>query len=172
LEDKIIKVQALECPLCHSSETVFKVSQVYLAGITDPKSRTAADRMVVETVFGQPDLATRDLREGLRPFLPPSGKSQVMRPLHPDLVMGVFGLVALVMLYNIFVTEPQDCWVAALVFLAFGGAYLAARRQVMIRFEKAQLAVREEKAAVEGLVGRWLKLYLCSEDGTVFELEE
>jgi hypothetical protein len=169
LEQPIHKTQVPECPVCHSSANVAKVSQVYLAGITDPKSRTEADQAVIEMVFGEKDLTQRDLREGLRPFMPPSGKTKVTRPMHPDLIVGGFGLVALVMLYNIFVNQPQDGWVAMLAFLAFGGVYLAARKGVLARFEKAQLAAQEEKAVVEGLGGRWLEQYLCTEDGTVFD---
>ncbi|HMN59408.1 MAG TPA: hypothetical protein PJ988_03550, partial [Anaerolinea sp.] len=43
------------CPRCASNTRTFKVSQVYIAGITSAENRSEADRGLLEVVFGKAD---------------------------------------------------------------------------------------------------------------------
>ncbi len=157
------------CPLCQSAEPVLKVSQVYVAGITEPANRSAQDQERLEAVFGKELKNATDIRQAVRLFGPPAGRSVLVRPLHPDWYVAVLGIFALVFLINTFPAERLLFWIILALSLVCGLAYAFTRPLALKKFNAILATAAAEKQAVDQAVGRWMQLYYCCEDGCVFD---
>jgi hypothetical protein len=157
------------CPKCHSSVPVLKVSTVYVSGITDPANRSEQDRDRLEAVFGKQVTSAADIRQTSHLFGPPSGRSQVTRPIHPDMYVFVFAAVTVVILINTFQNQRPFFWAILGIGLVFGVVYLFTRAKAVEKFRKRQEDAAAEKSAVDRAVGEWMKLYYCCDDGCVFD---
>ena len=160
------------CPLCQSAEPVVKVSQVYIAGITKPAERSEQDRLSLLAVFNKPVNSSADIREAARLFGPPAGRSQMARPVHPDLYLAVLAMAAVVFLINSFAVQRSLFWGILGVAVGFGLVYFFTRRKVVAKFRQVQAATAQENLAVDRAMGVWMKLYYCAEDGCVFDPED
>lgn len=162
------------CPHCGSAVHVYKVSQVYITGITEPGSRTAGDHALLADVFGEVDLPSEGkswesrVRTAIRPFAPPSGRTGQLRPLHPDWVVGGFSLAAVIFLINIYISQRFWFGWAMVICAVTGVGYGLARRGLLRQFQAAQQAAWVQKEKDEQVIGRWMQLYYCAEDGCVF----
>ena len=157
------------CPICQLSEPVLKVSLVYVSGITEPANRSPQDRARLEAVFGKDVKSAAEIRQTVHLFGPPAGRTQITRPIHPDMYMVVLAAIAIVILLNTFMTQRAFFWAILGISLVFGVVYLFTRSRVLEVFSRRQEAAAAEKAAVNRAVGDWMKLYYCSQDGCVFD---
>jgi hypothetical protein len=157
------------CPVCAESEPVHKVSKIYVAGITIPKQRTAGDRETLTAVFGTEPLSPVEIQLTSRQFGPPHGRTTVVRLVHPDMVVGMFLLMAVIFMLNSFSVSPVSFWAIFVITLVFMGGYGLARKRVVARHQASLDAAQVEKNAVKGGVENWMKLYYCSADGCVFD---
>ncbi len=132
----------ISCPVCGSSEQALKVSTLFLEGT--------------------------EKRVNVDAFAPPSGKRQITRPVHPDMTVIVFGIVSLLILFQIFQTQKPAFVPAAAIFLMAGSFYLIFRKRILEKYKRNQEAIKLENLAVEKAVGEWMKLYYCAKDRIVF----
>ena len=142
---------------------------VYVAGITVPGQRTASDRATMMAVFGREPVSPGEITQISRQFGPPQGRTTVMRPVHPDLVVGLFSLMALVFLFNTFSASAVSFWTILIIWLVFLGGYVLARKRIVSRHLASLDTVRLEKDGVQNAVERWMGLYYCASDGCVFD---
>jgi hypothetical protein len=157
------------CPICHTSEPVLKVSQVYVSGITEPANRSDQDRARLEAVFGKEVKSPVEIRQAVHLFGPPAGRNQVTRPIHPDMYMYVFSAVTAVILINTFTAQRTFFWVILGIYAIFGVVYYFTRNSVVGGFRKRQEVDAAERDAVNRAVGDWMRLYYCTMDGCVFD---
>jgi hypothetical protein len=132
----------ITCPKCGSSEQTVKVSTLFLEGTEN--------------------------RVNVDAFAPPSGKRQITRPVHPDMIVIVFGIVSLLILFQIFQTQKLAFVPAAAIFMMAGLSYLVFRKKILEKYERNQDAIKLENQAIEKAVGEWMKLYFCAKDRIVF----
>src|SRR5512139_235338 len=85
------------CPQCGENDRVEKVSTLYLEGLR--VGNKANDPLGQKSLTGLSKAEISELRHLLAP--PSSGKSQVTRPIHPDLILLVFTGVLPVFLVGI-----------------------------------------------------------------------
>jgi hypothetical protein len=159
------------CPLCRSVHGVFKVSQVYVAGITRAEQRSEYDRQILASVYGKEQLSGAEIHQVAQQFGPPSGRSQVVRPVHPDLVAGMFSAVALVFLLNTFWVAQLAFWAILAIWLVSLAGYAATRKPVLRRYHGLETAAMGKRKGVELSVGKWMKVYYCIDDGCIFNPE-
>jgi|GEM_PF-1008393 len=156
------------CPACGSEQNVVKASKVYVAGITRADQRSPEDRQLLTAVYGKEPLSAEEVHQVSQQFGPPSGRSQIARPVHPDLAAGVFSLAALGFLINTFWTARAVFWIILALWLASLAAYAAARRAIVGRYRAQERLAVEDRQAVEVSVSRWMQVYYCGDDGCVF----
>jgi hypothetical protein len=156
------------CPLCHTQAAVFKVSQIYVAGITRAENRSPADRALLASIYGKEELSAAMVQQVSQQFGPPSGRRQVVRPVHPDLVVFLFSAVVVVFLLNTFLLARWVFWVILLLWLASLAGYWFTRGPVLCRFQGMETSVLGEQKSVERSIGAWMKLYYCLDDNCVF----
>lgn len=156
------------CPVCRSDQGVFKVSQVYVAGITRVENRSEDDRQTLVSIYGKELLSAAEIHQVALQFGPPSGRSQVVRPVHPDLVAGMFSAVALVFLLNTFWVARPFFWSILVIWLVSLIGYWSTRKPLLMRHRGMETTALGDRRAVEVAVGKWMKTYYCIEDGCVF----
>lgn len=156
------------CPLCHAEKGVYKVSQVYVAGITRAENRSMDDRQILVAVYGKDLLSASEIHQAAQQFGPPSGRSQVIRPVYPDLIAGLFSVVALIFLLNTFWVARPAFWAILALWLASLAVYATTRTLVLKRYHGFVTKVLGDSKAVELSVGKWMKVYYCIADGCVF----
>ena len=98
-----------------------------------------------------------------------SGKRAPTRPLHPDLVVLVFGLVAPFFLYGVITSQPEALPIVLLVLAGFCGFYIWKRKAMIAKFQAQQLAQQATEERIKRGVGRWMRLYYCAREDVVFE---
>ena len=165
-------VNSIVCPLCKQADRVEKVSTIYMTGI-------GIDRLP-PTAGSQPERRASNLElKGIpasslkalsRKLAPPSSRARVpTRPLHPDLVVLVFSLIAPVFLYGILTSQPGVLLPALAILAGFYGLYFLKRKQLIAKFERQQTARNAADERVKRGIERWMKLYYCIRDDGVFE---
>ena len=151
------------CPVCGSDGQVYKLSQVYVAGITEAADRSPADTELLDAVLGQPG-SPAELSELLRSFAPPAVPPVSIPLIHPDLiVLGAFILAAAVV-FTLYARASGWFWPAA----ALGGGlivvYLAARGAILTALPngagRKQGGPAKHGALVEGILLRqgWMRV--------------
>jgi hypothetical protein len=160
-------VQPIVCPVCGLSAPVVKVSTLYIAGIREKRS---ADQ---DALFpdGTPpaNLTAQDLHALSRKLAPPSsGKSALTRPLHPDLIVLVFSVVAPFFLAGI-VSQQAGLLLPILVLLLLSyGVYFYKRKDAIAKFLQDKQRRQDERARIERGIQVWMKLYYCFQDEGIF----
>jgi hypothetical protein len=104
----------------------------------------------------------------MKQFNPPSGQTVVVRQVNPDLIVIVFSLLALFLLYKIYVSQPGVFFIALGFLALFYAAYFIGRKFIMRKFNQRQDADLTAKKQAEAAIGRWMKMYYCWEEGIVF----
>jgi hypothetical protein len=156
------------CPVCKSGQDVFKVSQIYVAAITRAENRSAEDRQILVNIYGKELLSAAEIHQVAQQFGPPSGRSQVVRPVPPDLIAGMFSAVALVFLVNTFWVARPVFWAILGIWLLSLAGYWSTRKSVLNRYRGMETTALGDRKAVEISVGKWMKAYYCGADGCVF----
>jgi len=163
------------CPSCGQADQVEKVSTIYMRGVElkwhSGKSATQDENGASPTLAGVfAEFSPAELQALSRRLAPPSsGKRAPTRPLHPDLVVLVFGLVAPVFLYGVFTSQPEALPVVLLVLAGFCGFYIWKRKAMIAKFQAQQLAQKSAEERIRRGVGRWMRLYYCAREDVVFE---
>jgi hypothetical protein len=163
----------IACPNCGQVDRVEKVSSLFLSGIEAGRLHKlveAAETQQSAESMSRLDLPASERRILSRKLAPPSsGKSQTVRPVHPDLVVLAFSGVLPVFLAGV-ATSQRELLVPILFFVVvFYGLYLFQRKGLIARFDRQKAARREEEQRIRRAIGRWMNLYYCAEDEGVFE---
>lgn len=145
------------CPQCKKNDRVEKVSTIYVQGIK-PEAELPGDKAA------QAILKTLSQR-----LAPPGGKGKgVTRPIHPDLMVGGFTAIIVLIIYNMAAAQPQMV-LPTTVFTALALAvYALGRKNLITRFEKKLADEGGSQKKTEEAVGRWMQLYYCARDDLAF----
>ena len=101
---------------------------------------------------------------------PPASRTEAFsRPIHPDQVVLVFSLIAPVFLYGVWQSQPASLWLMLVILAAFYGFYFWRRKGIVERFETRQRTQKSSDARVRQAVERWMRLYYCARDESVFD---
>jgi hypothetical protein len=153
------------CPKCGLSDQVEKVSTIYLQGFNAGKTPSA------QSEGGDfPKLSKAELSKLHRLLAPPSSeRSQVIRPIHPDLMLLVFSGLFPIFLVGIASSQRTLLLPAILVLVFFYLLYFWQRKRLIARYDQLKQSQVEEKRRVEQAIGRWMKTYYCARDELVFK---
>lgn len=163
------------CPQCGQADQVEKVSAIYINAIerekrkkkepappgSDAETRKKTRLARIMDPRGEP-LARR-----LAP--PASGKQVQTRPIHPDLPVISFSLVAPIFLIGIYTSQPAMLLPVILILACAYALYFWQRKAIVAKFEQQQTARRAAEERVKKGIERWMKLYYCARDDGVFE---
>lgn len=172
-----MKKTQVDCPLCHSSEHVYKVSEIYLSGVESLQSRHPLKDNLFDHIFrhisqkaGRRFVEYATKRTLVSKFAPPSsGKASLTRHLTPDFIVGITLAVSVFFLSRIY-TEQNRAFLPALIFvLVMAGAYLLGRKKIITRADNKHKAAQLASRQVEQAIGRWMDLYYCAADYIVFD---
>lgn len=156
------------CPKCASNTRIFKVSQVYIAGITAAQNRSEADRRLLEAVLGEAD-ETGGWDAQLIPFAPPAVKPAAAPSIHPDFAVFLAAVCALAFISLSFLDDTRLAMYGYILLGSAILAYILGRRRILERFRIPTREAKEEARRVAGQVLRWSRLYYCAQDGCVFD---
>ncbi len=167
------------CPHCGQADKAYKVSLLYLESTARLYQRQAENQPELDGLLS--DLLPADSNAITRPqiltrllhsFTPPSGEKRLTRRIHPDGMVIFFGLILLILVYQVAMTQPAQ--LPAVLILICGSvlAYLLARKTVLRRYQARIRQEQEENARIEYAVARWMRLYFCSRDQGVFDPEQ
>lgn len=126
-----------------------KVSTVYMNGI------------------GARDRQQSTLTQKLSP--PAAGKQGMMRPIHPDLVVIVFSLIAPIFGYGILTNQAGTLLPVGILLIIGYGAYFWQRKRLLERFQADLEHRRNEVERIQRGIGRWMEIYYCARDECVFK---
>lgn len=163
------------CPACGQDDRVFKVSTIYLdalAAFSSPARNTVLPELNDGEALHGPGinpLKIQAVRRLANSFAPPSGRKEVVRLLHPDLILTVSALVAVFFLIQIYNTQRAAFPIAVALLALFSLGYLLARRSILTRFNHKKAEEQQEKRRFERAVARWMRLYYCDRDEEVFD---
>ena len=166
--------EALTCPLCHASRHIYKVSQIYLESIKvfdKNEPHPVFDEMFAMNGKDIAPLPSRFSHEFTHLFAPPSGRAELLRPIHPDLIVFVFTVIMFFFLYNIYAAQPGVVYPFLIILGAAFLGYFAFRKKLVSRYEADLAGSKTEYVSVEQAVARWMKLYYCATEGIVFDPE-
>lgn len=159
------------CPECGLGDQVDKVSVLYIAGLEAKRKPASAQAHGQDIQHASPVLSAisaADLAKLARRLSPPSGEKQATRPVHPDIVVIVFSLAALVFLYGM-LTSQQAALIPAVAVLAVGYAvYFWKRKSLVEKFERQRAVRLDADGKVRRGIERWMGLYYCLRDDGVF----
>jgi len=159
------------CPQCGKTDTVAKVNRIYLENLSPkPLGEEVLIPHVLRWPANKPASSKKTFDEVtfLKQFNPPSGKTVVTRQVNPDVVVIIFSLLAIFLLYQIFMNQ-RSAFLIALGFIAlFYTAYFMGRKYIKNKFKQRQDAEQMAKKQAEAAIGRWMKLYYCWEEGIIF----
>ncbi len=159
------------CPACQQSDQVAKVSTLYMEGI--------GLRKISEQKDGEKDLLRysnipdKELAKLVKKLSPPSsGKTQTVRPVHPDWIIAAFSAVLPVFLFGIYRSQPAGLFPILLILVLLYGLYFLRRKALIARYHQGEIIRQEETRRIEIAIQRWMRLYYCSRDRGVFVPEK
>ncbi len=157
------------CPSCGRADLVEKVSTIYIAGLEAKRKSTSTEVRSLGSSQSLSSIPAADLTTLAHRLAPPSGEKQVTRPVHPDIVVATFSLMALVFLRGIYSSQPS-MMMPTLVFLAVAYvAYFWQRKALTAKFENQHAARQVKDESVRRGIERWMRLYYCARDDGLFE---
>jgi hypothetical protein len=166
------------CPACGQSDQVCKVSLLYVYGLQRKKAAskaqsaeygrgTAGNTSMPPVVLQMDDSTLQALSSRLKP--PASGKELPIRPVHPDLVVLAFSLVAPLFLYQILTSQPGMILPILIMLAGFYGFYLWKRTTILAKFKRQVENRRQVEGQVRRGIERWMTLYYCAREDSVFK---
>jgi hypothetical protein len=161
------------CPECHRKDKVFKISQIYMESLTVFNKKDP--HPVLTAMFINQDenvaLPSPYSHEFTRVFAPPSGKTEIVRALHPDLIIGVFSAAILFLLYMAYNQNQAVILPSLFVLVPAYVLYFVFRKAAIQKYNDTMAEDKGEVRSVEQAIGEWMKLYYCARDGVVIEPE-
>jgi hypothetical protein len=163
------------CPGCSQADQVEKVSTIYMRGLElkwhSQRSRFQDKPETSPRLAGLlAELSPTELQALSRRLAPPSsGKRAPTRPLHPDLVVLVFSLVAPFFLYGIYTSQAGVLPLVLLILAAFYSFYFWKRKTIVAKYQAQQAAQRAAEERIQAGIGRWMRLHYCAREDCVFE---
>jgi hypothetical protein len=154
------------CPACGKSDEVVKVSTLYVAGIEKKRSSQNEPENNRPEAARAYALSSPELSRRLKP--PAAGKRSMSRPLHPDLMVVVFSLVAPIFLYGIYDTQRQMVIPIIGVLVVIYALYFWKRKDLAARFEREKASQQTADDRIKRGIERWMRLYYCAHDDEVF----
>ena len=162
----------VSCPVCGQSDQVEKVSMIYMEGIGAGRLLPTAGSQAGRTPpAGQrlTKIPARDLSALSHKLAPPSErKSALVRPIHPDLVIGVFTLVIPIFLIGILSQQRGLVFPVLLILVCFYALYFYKRRTVIARFAQEKTSKDAAQSRIERAIKSWMVLYYCARDDGIF----
>jgi hypothetical protein len=152
------------CPKCGQNDRVEKVSTIYLQGIGAHK--TPVNPQVGSAASHLSKREAAKLRKLLAP--PMSGKKELVRPIHPDLMVLVLTGMLPIFLDGIARSQRGMLLPVLAVVLVFYVFYFWMRKRLVGRYHQQKQSLLEEKGRVEKAVGRWMKAFYCGRDEVLF----
>lgn len=160
------------CPSCQSTEDVFPVSRIYIAGITHPTHRSEADWAILRAVYGDTHARMKDFGQHFRRFNPPSSEPDGLRPLHPDMAAVMTAVFIVVLVGNVYAAIRQ-LWTTPLGLGAIlGFMYLLSRRRLLGHYRAVQESRKIDWHSLTSELARWRRFYYCARDELQFEMDE
>ena len=163
------------CPRCGQSDRVEKASTIYVLGIEkkwgsrNASTSQAGTRSPSRSALLE-EMPDDELRVLSRRLAPPATKKEAgFQPIHPDLVVLAFSLIAPVFLYGILTSQPSSLLLVLPLLAGFYAFYFLKRRGLIAKFQAQQDARQTAQARVERGLKRWMNLYYCARDDGVFE---
>lgn len=163
------------CPLCRQSDKTYKVSLLYLEGIERINHRVTGNQPEINSLINdllpaadQAHAQNQLIARFVKDLAPPQGEKRVTRRIHPDSMVVFFGLVLLVVLYQVVANRSPQAPVLVVLFIGGLLAYLLARKTVIQRYLTRVQEEQQENARIERAIGIWMRLYFCSRDQHLF----
>jgi len=160
------------CPGCGAPDQVEKVSTVYLLGI-GLKQKIAEEKAQLTPVSINPvflEMPAEELRQLSRKLAPPSSnKVGFSRPIHPDVFVLTFSLILPFFLFGIYTSQRNVLLPMLAILAGFVAWYVWKRKAMIARYERQQTERKSAEERTKHGVERWLKLYYCLEDDSIFE---
>jgi hypothetical protein len=159
------------CPQCGKTDTVAKVNHIYLENLSaKPLTEDLLIPHVLRWPADKPSNSKKSYDEVtfLKQFNPPSGQTVVIRQVNPDLAVIFFSLLAIFLLYKIYISQRGAFFIALGFIALFYAAYFIGRKFIMKKFKQRQDADQAAKKQAEAAIGRWMKMYYCWDEGIVF----
>jgi hypothetical protein len=161
------------CPSCHSTETVYPVSRIYIAAITRPESRNVADWDLLRSILGHELAGSEKASERLSERLkPPAGAHHRLGPINPDYLLGGIEIVGIVYIGNAFAAHLPGLLPALGVAVGLGIVYLFLRPGLKANYNKEKAALRAAAIAYENEIHKWQSLFYCKRDDLVFSFDQ
>lgn len=164
------------CPQCRQSDKTYKVSLLYLEGTERMNHRETQNQPELSALIkdllpgdSQPPAQSQLVARLVKYLAPPQGERRVMRRLNPDSVVIFFGLLMLVVLYQVAINRSPQAPILAVLLTGGLLAYLLARKTVAQRYAERVRHDHEENARVERAIGAWMRLHFCGRDQCVFD---
>ncbi len=162
------------CPTCGQADLVEKVSTIYIVGIglnrrvsgEEHSGHEQEASLLQPWLTHLPPDALRSLSRRLAP--PSSGKEPPFRPLHPDMVMLTFSLVAPIFLYGILSSQTRGLPLALVFLIGFYAFYLWKRKAMIARYESQKKSRQALHQRLRLGIERWMTLYYCAREDIVF----
>lgn len=164
------------CPKCGQEDLVFKVRVVYLESLEKLKNWESSktpelDRFLKESGQSEKPKAEMNkvIRDLVQQFGPPSGKPQTLRSISPDMVVVVFSALALFILYQIYLTQPEIFWYMLALFAIFLATFFIFHKSIISRFQKQKSMDTGSIEVIQKAIGKWMKVSYCLRDNLIFE---
>lgn len=152
------------CPKCGQNDQVEKVSTVYLQGIGVKNTSTGFPEEPTSSQLSKHEISK--LRKLLAP--PTSGKKELTRPIHPDLMVLVFTGLLPIFMVGIAGNQRGMLLPVLGIVVIFYLVYFWMRKRLIVRYQQQKQLLVEEKSQVEKAVGRWMKTFICMRDDVLF----
>lgn len=166
------------CPHCGQNDRTYKVSLLYLECSARYHHQDAANQPELDGLLSDlhhdanPSTLSQLLSGLVNAFAPPSGAKQVARRIHPDFMVLFFGLIGVILVFQVGINQSGLFPTALLILCASVLAYLAARRPIIRRYELQMRQEKDKNDRVERSVSHWMRLYYCSRDQGVFDPQQ
>jgi hypothetical protein len=166
---------SVSCPQCGQADQVEKVSSLYVYGIEKKWGRRRSDPSQNRTPSSSRSAFLEEMPEAelltlSRRLAPPAAKKESgLQPIHPDLIVLAFSLVAPIFLYGILTSQSGGLVYVLPLLAAFYGFYFWKRRELITKFQAQQDARQAAKVQVKHGLQRWMSLYYCARDDGVFK---
>lgn len=165
------------CPVCALSDKTFKVSSIYIEALEGFKKE--GELKIISQIVNDHNqlttpgiLKTRSLRSVVTSFSPPSGGSQTIRPVNPNLIVMAFTLIAIFFLTQIYTTQREMFIPILILVMVFYLGYAFFRKRIYAKYTRQIQANIDIKATYGAAIGKWMRLYYCARDDGVFDPDE
>lgn len=164
-----------KCPSCGQDDLVFHVRLIYMECLEKLKDSEGAktpelDRFLEATGnSGKPKgETTKVLRDLVHQFEPPQGKPQLLKAISPDMVVIGFSLLAIFLLYQIYINQPEIFGYMAGFYALFIVGYILLHKSIIARYEKQKAMDTGSVEVIQKAIGKWMKASYCLRDNLIF----